>query len=388
MTRVAIERACLICDAPSAEAIYRHRGGVSVSSTARTLDVPTVVYACARCGHVQSEPLDNVEEYYDRTYNVHLESDDADDLYELRDGRPVFRTQHQAAVALEKLKLPHGASVLDFGCGKGSALRAILGHRPDLAAAVFDVSENYRAHWDEFVPRERQATYEPPLGWRDRFDVVFSFFALEHVARPQVFLETVRGLVRPGGTLHVVVPNIRQNVGDLIVVDHVNHFMPTSLRYAFARAGFGDVRIDEHAHAAAYVIDARRVDAEPFLPHAAEVDAYLAEARDFAAFWAEADTTIARFEASVRGRPAAIYGSGLYGVFIASRLADRSPVRYFLDQNPHQQAKTIFGLPVRPPNALEDEVEVVYAALNPARARAIIAGVPAIARRPRAVLYL
>ena len=53
-------------------------------------------------------------------------------------------------------------------------------------------------------------------------------------------------------------PNVRRNAGDFIVVDHVNHFMPTSLRLLFANAGFTDVVIDEASHAAAYVVTARR----------------------------------------------------------------------------------------------------------------------------------
>jgi SAM-dependent methyltransferase len=387
---VAVARACVVCGARSGAPAYRHDGATSVSSTARPIAAPTAVYVCEVCAHVQTPPLGDLGAYYDTAYNVHLESDDADDLYEVRDGVPVYRAQHQADVALEKLALPHGASVLDYGCGKGMSLRALLAARPDLDGAVYDVSDAYRTAWDAFVPRRNQAAYATPPAWDGRFDAVLSFFALEHAGDPRAFLSGIRRLLRPGGALHLTVPNVRRNVGDFIVVDHVNHFMPTSLRRVFVQAGFTNVWIDENAHDAAYVVTARRgvgERAEPAAPH--EVAAYVDEAHRYAAYWNAASTAVTRFEAEqARGRRAAIYGSGFYGVFIASRLADRSNVGYFLDRNPHQQAKRIFGLPVMAPDALGDEIEVAYIGLNPARAHEIAADIPPLHRRARTFFYL
>ena len=386
---VAVELACLVCGAPSGAPAYRHDAATSVSSTARPIAAPTAVYVCNACAHVQTPPLANIGAYYDTAYNVHLESDDADDLYAVRDGAPVYRAHHQANVALEKLGLARGASVLDYGCGKGMSLRALLAERPDLDGAVFDVSDAYRSAWDAFVPARNQAAYAAPSDWDGRFDAVLSFFALEHVADPQAFLAGIRRLLRPGGTAHLTVPNVRRNVGDFIVVDHVNHFMPTSLRRLCAQAGFTDIRIDEDAHDAAYVIDARRGIGPAIEPlDAGEVEVHVAEAQQYAAFWTSASDAVTRFEAAHAGRPVAIYGSGFYGVFIASRLTGRSDVQYFLDRNPHQQAKRIFGLPVLAPDALGDEVETVYVGLNPLRAREIAAGVDPLHRRSRAFFYL
>jgi SAM-dependent methyltransferase len=381
---------CAVCGTQSRAPLYRSGAGTSITSTAWPVAAPTIVSVCTTCAHVQTDPLEAVEGYYDTAYNVHLESTDADDLYAVREGVPVYRAQHQAGVVLAKVDLAPGAAVLDYGCGKGMSLRELLAARPDLDAAVFDVSDAYRDAWDTFVPLRNQAAYRPPDAWAGRFDAVLSFFALEHAVDPLGFLAEVRALLRPGGTLHLTVPNVRRNAGDLIVVDHVNHFMPSSLRWALAAAGFGDVRIDENSHDAAYVVNARRGDAEPAAdPAPAEIEKYLAEVRRCAALWSTAADEIAAYERNcARGRPAAIYGSGFYGVFIASRLSDRSNLRSFLDRNVHQQAKRIFDRPVVAPEAISDDVEVVYAGLNPSRAREILAGVEPLRRRPRAYFFL
>lgn len=390
MTMTVPAVACVVCGTPSGAPAYRHDGAISVSSTARAISAATVVYVCAVCGHVQTPPLGDLSQYYDTAYNVHLESDESDDLYAVRDGVRVYRAQHQADVALAKLALPPGASVLDYGCGKAMTLRALLAARPDLDGAVFDVSDAYRPQWDAFVPRANQAAYETPPEWDGRFDAVLSFFALEHVAEPRAFLAGIRRLIRPGGALHLTVPNVRRNIGDFIVVDHVNHFMPTSLRRALADAGYDDVRIDEDVHDAAYVVTARRAESpQQIASDPAEIAIHVAEAWRYAAFWSAASDAVAAYEANVaRGRRSAIYGSGFYGVFIASRLRDRSSLAYFLDRNPHQQTKRIFDRPVLAPERIDDDIDVVYVGLNPANAHAIAAGVAPLHRRERDAFYL
>jgi FlaA1/EpsC-like NDP-sugar epimerase len=165
--------------------------------------------------------------------------------------------------------------------------------------------------------------------------------------------------------------------------------MPSSLRRALSDAGFTDVRIDEEVHDAAYVVDARRGVAPVDVAAHADVVAYVSEARRFARFWSAANDAVAVFERDTgRGRKSAIYGSGFYGVFIASRLADRSNLAYFLDRNPHQQAKRIFDRPVLAPEAIEDDVEVVYVGLNPAQAAGIAAGVAPLHTRGRAFFFI
>ena len=400
----AVTTACLVCGTPSGAPAYRFDGPASITSTARPVALPTVVFVCDVCAHVQTPPLDDLARYYDTAYNVRLESENADDLYAVRDGVPVYRTEHQANVALATLELARGAAVLEYGCGKALTLRRMLELRPDLDGAVFDVSDAYRAAWGTFVPAHNQAAHEPPAAWHGRFDAVLSFFALEHADDPRAFLTTVRRLLRPGGELFLTVPNVRRNAGDFVVVDHVNHFMPSSLHRILAATGFIDIEIDEDAHESAYAVRARRgvqpnANAERgrdtgghdarTVHFTAEAAHYAAEARDLAAFWSSAGDAVVAFEHDVaQGRTSAIYGSGFYGAFIASRLADRSNLACFLDRNPHQQAQRPFDRPVLPPEELPGDVRVVYVGLNPARARAIATAVPALQQGGRELFFL
>jgi SAM-dependent methyltransferase len=381
--------ACVVCGTPSGDPIYASDGSSSLTSGARIASVRTVVRVCRTCAHIQTEPLANIDAYYDVEYNANLESETADDLYIVRDHRSVYRSEHQAAVALDKLALAPGARLLDYGAAKATTARRMLRARPDLELALFDVSDNYRAYWSEFVSAGNQASFVLPAAWDGRFDAITSFFALEHVAEPRPFLARIRELLAPGGQVHIVVPNVRENTGDFVVVDHVNHFMPSSLRFALEAAGFTALRIDESAHVAAYVINARRAESfgepqpDPRTPE------YVAGAERLGTMWRGAAAKIQTFELQHAGRyRAAIYGSGFYGAFICNSLRDRSSVAYFLDRNPHQQAKRVFDLSVIAPDDVGDDIDVLYLGLNPARAKAIIATVSAIHRRQRDIFML
>lgn len=382
--------ACVVCEAPIGSALYHIDASTSVSSTARALVTSAALFVCEVCGHVQTGSLGDVDGYYDTEYNVHLESDEADDLYTIRDGVPIYRSRYQAEVALDKLTLRSGARVLDYGSGKGMSIRALLGLRPDIAGAVFDVSDAYRTSWDDFLAEDSQATYRTPDSWAQSFDAVMSFFALEHVVDPRAFLVDVHRMLGPNGNLHLVVPNVRRNIGDFIVADHVNHFVPTSLRYLLTDTAFCNIRIDEDVHEGTFVVSAQRgAPSGSGVLDAAEVTANVDEAHRCAAFWSGARTAVETFERERgRGRPSAIYGSGFYGVFIGALLAQRGGFAYFLDRNPHQQEKRIFDRPVLAPEAIGDDIEVVYAALNPARARGVIAETAPLQRRAREYFYL
>jgi SAM-dependent methyltransferase len=383
---------CFVCGATLGPTLLHLPGPQAITSLGHVIDAETRVYQCLTCSHVQTRPLDDVADYYDANYNIRSESEGEDDLYEVRDGQPVYRSQHQARIVLSTHpELPRGARVLDFGCAKAASLRQVLEVRPDLEAHVFDVSTNYKRFWDEFVRPENQATHHLRPEWDSYFDLVLSFFALEHVADPRAFVDDLARTVKPGGRLHLVFPNVYANVVDMIVVDHINHFSRSSIEALFQRSGLTILTIDTTLHNAAHVVIAERSLSAPPPPSddAEARAASIAEARSVAEFWQGARDNVLGFEAALPpDQRCAIYGSGVYGIFIATTLRSTVDLAYFIDQNPHQQTKTILGKAVVAPTAVGEEIDVVYVGLNPRAAQRIIASVPALHVRERQFFYL
>ena len=367
---------CNVCNSLLGEPIYSSRSDTALTSLCEQRTGRVQVWFCTHCGHLLGRPMAGTEAYYASDYRILLDHDDEDQIYDLRDGKIVYRTDHQIDVLRRKVDIPVGAMLLDYGCAKASTPRRLLESRPDLQVHLFDVSDMYQPHWDRFVPPERWAVNETPPSWAGRFDVATSFFALEHIPQPLETVRKVAALLKEGGLFYAVVPDTFGNVADFIVIDHVNHFTTPSVNVLLRRAGFDDIRVDSDAHRGALVIVARRVaDASAADVASAEalgLHAWVRESAQLAAFWSALDGRIHDAERHHAGREWAIYGSGFYGAFIFAALRDSSRIRCFLDRNPYQQGKTLFGRPIVMPEALPADVQVLFVGLNPKIARRTI----------------
>lgn len=88
----------------------------------------------------------------------------------------------------------------------------------------------------------------------ERYDIVCAFQVMEHVDDPVTFLKTLKEMARPGGTLFVEVPNLRDPLLSIWDVPtyrkffyhsaHVHYFTEASLRQVAQRAGFAEKQVD------------------------------------------------------------------------------------------------------------------------------------------------
>jgi len=367
---------CVVCGKTIGGALYASSSAESLTSLCTVSPQPALVYGCASCGHLQTPPLADLEEYYRSTYRILIATEEEDQLYAVREGRPVYRADHQAATLLTRVEVPPSARILDYGAAKGATMRRVMVSRPDVRPYLFDVSDMYLPFWQRIVPDEAFATHELPTSWAGSFDVVVSFFMLEHVERPVEVLSTMRSLLRPGGVAYVTVPNPAVNIADFVVVDHVNHFTASSLERTFLASGFDAVSLDAEAHDGAWVATGRRPqDAHASPAPRTDVAASVATGTELAAYWSAVGERIREAERLVQNRPAAVYGAGFYGSFIRTNLERPERIVAYVDQNPHLQGTEHFGRPVVSPADLDPLVTDVFVGLNPRLARSIIAGV-------------
>ena len=247
---------CNICHSRLGAPIYE--SSRSLTSLCEVSEEETRLRFCAHCGHLQTDELADAAAFYDEEYEILTNSEEEDQIYEVQDGRNVFRTEHQVNVLLEKLDLPDGAKILDFGCAKSSTMRSLGKKRSNIRVHLYDISDRYQSFWKNFVAPENTATYKVPDEWQNNFDVVTSFFSLEHITEPAAIVRQIAGLLKPGGVFYGIVPNVFTNTADFLVIDHVNHFTESSLDYLLRSAGFSSATIDAVAHRGALVFSATK----------------------------------------------------------------------------------------------------------------------------------
>jgi len=381
---------CNICHQELSPPIYRSPQPLSLTSLCELRTGYTEVFACEQCCHLQTAPLPDIVEYYDQHYRILLESEDEDQLCQMPDGRMVFRSEHQAEMTLAKAPLPSGAAVLDYGCAKGQTMRRLLQRRSDLRVHLFDVSERYRPFWSKFVAADRCACHALPEAWNATFDLITAQFVAEHVTDLHTMFGHWRRLLKPGGLVLFTVPNVFANVADFVVADHVNHFSRGSLALLMGRCGFEQVAVDEAAHESAFVVRGAKAGSAVTFggPDVHQQASFARQALQLSRYWCDVIAQVRAFESAHRqSERVAIYGSGFYGAYIASCLADLNKVACFLDANPHRQGQTLFGRPIVAPQSLDPRTRVLYVGLNPRIARAALDNVAGW-HRPDACFFL
>ncbi len=380
---------CLVCNSTNVRPLFETPDGAAFTSAqVATKSEQVTISICDNCSHAQTPPIENIEEYYSRLYNFQANSIEEEDLYEVRSGKEIYRSEHQAYCVQDRFDLSRNLRVLDYGCAKAKTLKRLVVANPNIIPYVFDVSDTYTHFWNEFVPVANQSVNSLGSNCLGSMDITLSFFALEHTADPRGFVREIASTLRDGGVAHVLVPNMYQNISDLIVADHVNHFSPISLRTLFEEEGFGEVVIDQDSHRAVFIVNAKRVSGAQKSNDFGEVPNYVSQAFEIARKWQSVVEQISIFEALAVGKPAAIFGSGVYGMFVASSLRDKSAVRYFLDSNPFRQGKRILGIPVVSPSAVDADVSYVYVGLNPQIASSVVHETPGLLRQDRQFCYL
>jgi len=377
---------CRVCEKHGINLIFRSEARSIVSITC-PVDIALNVYACENCGHAQSDDI-NYDKFYSQEYRFQLSSEEHDQLHAVVNGKNIYRTDLQAQIVLENVSLPLNAKVIDYGAAKARTLQIVCGERKDLVPYVFDVSDDYTELWSAWLPPERQSKYIICADWKGLFDVAFHFFVLEHVADPNAIVAEISSLLVSDGILVLFVPNPIENYSDFVVLEHVSHFTRTSLVSILQRNNLEVELYSTAAFFGAHVVIARKRGIVEQSLSPSDVDAVRLQLNDVATFW---NSALVRLQSVARDNPersCAIYGAGVYGSYLATRLEKILNLKCFVDRNPHVWGVSEFGVPILPPGELPMDVDLVFSGVNPLKARAIMSDIPEWRGRSVEIVFL
>jgi 2-polyprenyl-3-methyl-5-hydroxy-6-metoxy-1,4-benzoquinol methylase len=144
----------------------------------------------------------------------------------------------------KRLELQNG-HILEIGCGTGEFL--VVAKRKGWRVEGLELSEKFREAAKTWYALElkgeelSQANYPA-----ETFDVVALLHVFEHLPNPLEFLTQIVKLVKPGGWLFIVVPNLSswtdslfgKSSPTLIKMDHFFHYDDSTLQKMIARSDF------------------------------------------------------------------------------------------------------------------------------------------------------
>lgn len=210
---------------------------------------------CEGCGMVYVSPRlredlghdSYTEDYYTETYRLKL--------IPALPYRTTVINPRKYAQLMEHFSAP--GSILDVGCGLGDFLHECKRHGwKTLGIELNPFAADYaRNQFGLDVVAESVLAIDSGAG---QFDCVTLWGVLEHVTRPLVVLEKIRGLLRPGGLLVLEVPSgnsflvryYEQHGGyvDRIIEGdrHIMLFSAQALREMTSKGGFREVRLQSN----------------------------------------------------------------------------------------------------------------------------------------------
>ncbi len=265
--------------------------------------------------------------------------------------------------------------VLDIGCGKGAFLQAFTALKPGWTPIGVEPSHEEAALARRHPAVEIHEGMFGDVAFAPRtFDLVTIMHVLEHVARPDQLLRQVHATLKPGGLLFVEVPNVLDSnmFYDLLLVEHLYHFCPETLRRLLMREGFevigeqpsttyGALRMVARAGAA------RRKAAPPVAPVAGR------HARWTKLWEAMGQLTETGAARAAAGRGVALFGAGMTAAtwLTYTGLAE-VPLAGCFDESPWKVGRKLLNRPVLSVDEIgRHDVDTLLIATIPGSQRAV-----------------
>jgi len=331
--------------------------GKAITSLGLVINATGAVFVCDCCSHSQTATSITLADYYAYNYKTLSRSSEEDDLYEMQGNRAIYRNEHMATILAKKLPDVVG-DVLDFGCGKSLVMKHYSVKNGKANIHLFDVTEDYVDFWQAFVPADQYACFTVPESWLGKFELVTSFFSMEHVPDPLGELKKIKKVLAPSGLLYICVPDMySENVADMLVVDHVQHYSDVSMSFLLQKAGFQVAEMDHCSHRQAAIYIARLSDDAALQLKTNGFDGLAVSwivnrCEDISLYWNTVKDSVKRFELEMTRRGSDrfyIVGAGILGTFLYLQLEFPEKVVGFIDSNRFKQEKGWQRLPVFEP---------------------------------------
>lgn len=232
------EAVCILCSAPGP---FRRRFTKDDYGIAE----------CVTCGLVQLEPTPTPE-----TLRALYETDayfggGGSGYSEYESQEPEYLATFREDIRRIAEFVPSG-KILEVGCGYGYFLQCALQAGYD--AYGIDLSPTAVKWASERLPNRVFCGLleEVPEIQEQQYDVIFGSHLIEHLVEPGAFLEQAGRLLRPGGLIVLVTPNIRSLLSrasgrrwvSYKIPEHVSYYDPHTIAALLNRAGFSVRAVD------------------------------------------------------------------------------------------------------------------------------------------------
>lgn len=338
---------CPICSSSNLESLFPAHRGECITSDMQIIPDSTIENRlCLQCGFIFNAggPRGRTEEFYGRTYQLRMHSDNAKNInFSAQGAKSMARAV--AEFLIDTVKPDQMGSLLEAGAGKGEFLTEFLTMCPQWSTVAFEPSGAV-ARLRERLPATKvyQQDFQS-ITISEKFDIVASLAVIEHVEQPIEFLNWLRDRIEGDGRLLVTFPDFARNPNDIFCVDHLSKLTAPHLKMMADATGLEIVAMRHVGIALVALL--RCVDRAPVRTSVLAESREVFRENETIAKGMIAAVRAARDGARARGEKLAVFGlgmSGLVGPILSG--FDRSEIAAYVDENETMQGAKIGGVPV------------------------------------------
>ena len=218
---------CNICDQKLKFILEPHKNKIGISSESKFLEVKlSKLFLCKKCYYFQKKTHQKKKNFYSKYYNLLMKNFYQDQILFVGK-KKTFRAEIQRDIIVSNLK-KNEKKILEVGCGKGLTAFKIKKEKNIKIDLVDEGKEKYIFFWNRYLKGSKMMK-NISMVKKNNYSLAYSFFVLEHVQNPYLFIKKVLNTVEINGKAIFFVPDIEKNIGDLLTVDHLNHFSAFAL---------------------------------------------------------------------------------------------------------------------------------------------------------------
>ena len=227
---------CPVCNSGDRE-VLRSRMGLDI-------------YRCSSCDHRYMHPRIK----FDTLVKLYADDKTASDVYTQPVQIDIDRKKYQYGMdVIEKLNPPSMNKIMDIGCGSGGFLKIANETGGEYCVGV-DANERYSDIYEEtkgvqFLQTSFEHIDLEKIG--ADYDCISMWNVLEHLYDIQSIITDVRNMLKPGGLLFIMVPNV-ESLASRVIRErsatfnwkHVSHFTRSSLDRLMTSCGLTSVHFE------------------------------------------------------------------------------------------------------------------------------------------------
>lgn len=208
------------------------------------------IWRCKQCDHRYQHPRISFE----KACELYADDKTASDMYTQSIQKEIDRIKYQYGLDLIKQLNPPGQDrIMDIGCGAGVFLQVALENGWATCVGI-DANSRYAQIYQEangiqYIQSSFERFDRKRLG--ENYDCISLWNVLEHLYDLQGIVAEVKRMLKSGGLLFIMVPNVESMATRLFREKsatfnwkHVSHFAPNSLRTLMSRHGLECVHME------------------------------------------------------------------------------------------------------------------------------------------------